>query len=593
MTRSPDRVRLLATLLSVGLLVAACRERPAPVRTDASASGPETLFEEMTQEVGLDFRHDSGVDSSYFLPEHVGSGGALFDYDGDGDLDLYLVNSGPHAGSQGSPASANRLFRQDGGGRLVDRTGESRTGDRGYGMGAAVGDYDGDGDLDLFVTNLGRDRLLRNEGDGRFTDRSDEAGFSEEAWSTSACFLDYDRDRDLDLFVVTYLEHDPPKRCTDRAGRLEYCGPLAYPGQPDLLYRNDGGRFTDASRQAGIAGRLNRGLGVACLDLNGDHLIDIYVANDGEANELWINDAGGGFEDRSLLMGAALNAMGKPEASMGVALGDVDGDLRPDLLLAHLDRETNTLYLNRGEGGFDDATASSGLGPDSLPYTGFGAGFFDYDLDGGLDLLVVNGRVTRREIPLPNANGNGPSSETGGPDSYWRDYAEPNLLFRREGSGYRNVSDRAGRLCSLREVSRGLAFGDLDLDGDPDVLTTQCNGPARLFRNVAPRSGSWLAVAAAPGTASGMLAAARLYVSAAGATRLALAASAYSYLTAGQPRALVGLGPASRIDQLELRWPDGTRTGLRDLPADRAVLVVPGTGYIERVSARPGAGSSS
>lgn len=528
---------------------------------------PDPWFREITAETGLYFRHRSDLDGSFFMPQNIGSGGALFDYDSDGDLDVFLVDSGSHR-SGGTPA-ASRLFRHEAGGRFVERTAEAGLNHAGYGMGCAVGDADGDGDPDVYVTNYGPDALYANDGRGRFTEVTAAAGLGDESWATSACFFDYDRDGALDLYVTTYVHYPEPKSCTDQAGRPEYCGPAAFRGAADLLYRNRGdGTFVPVS-PGGSGAVVNRGLGVVCADLDGDGLDDVYVANDGEANTLWINLGDGRFEDRSLLLGAASNALGQPEASMGIALGDVDGDLDPDLFLTHLDRETNTLYLNLGTG-FQDATALWDVGRDSLSYTGFGTAFLDAENDGDLDLVVANGRVRR-----------GPPREVADVDpalpEFWRDYAEPNLFYLNDGAArFRNRSELAGELASRIEVSRGLMTGDFDGDGSTDVLMTQSNGPARLFRNQARPSGHWLEVRAVVSELGRDALGARVRVDAGGRQRQGLVTSTNSYLSSVEPVLHFGLGDADRVDRLTVEWPGGRRQSFSGLPADRRIVVVAG-----------------
>jgi len=566
-------VKLPAKVVPFALLaLAACRQESArePLPAAPAAAAETAWFEDVSERVGLRFDHRSGLDGSFFFPEHVGSGGALFDYDGDGDLDAYLVMSGEH-GAVRDPSLVNRLFRQEADGRFVDRTAASGLGDTGYGMGVALGDADGDGATDVYVTNYGRDAFYRNRGDGTFADVTAAAGLGDERWATSACFFDADADGDLDLYVATYVHHDPPRACTDAAGRPEYCGPAAFRGVPDLLYRNDGGggavAFTDVSREAGIATRANKGLGLACTDLDGDHRPDVYVANDGEPNQLWINRGDLRFEDRATLLGAATNLLGKPEASMGVALGDVDRDGRLDLLLAHLDRETNTFYQNLGDGGFRDATAGWGLGAPSLPYTGFGAAFFDADLDGDLDLLVVNGRVRRGP-----ALAAGPAGGDGNLPAYWRDYAEPNLFLVQEDGRFRDASAGAGDLCRRVEVSRGLMAGDVDRDGAVDVLLTNCNGPARLYRNRAAAGRSWLSIRTVDKALGADAVGAEVVVTAGGRQWLLPVTSTYGYLTGVEPRVHVGLGDGRRAT-VAVRWPDGHRQRLAEVPARRRLTL--------------------
>src|SRR5262249_23238885 len=331
------------------------------------------FFTDITEQSHLNFIHDPGVDGTHFMPESLGSGGAFFDYNNDGLLDIYLVNAGPH--DKPNTTVKDRLFEQQHDGTFVDVTDKAGLGDTGYGLGVAAGDYDNDGDLDLYVTNFGHDKLYRNNGNGTFTDVTAQAGITNSGWSSSVIFLDYDLDGALDIYVAKYLEYDPGVHCTDKAGRPEYCGPQGFLGLPDVLYHNNGnGTFTDVSVKSGIAGSSLKSLGVVSADFNGDGYPDIYVANDGDPNHLWINQKDGTFRDEAPDLGAAVNALGQPEAGMGVAAGDIDGDGVLDLFLTHLRDEKNTLYRNLGTTGFQDDSWAVGLAGPSMAYTGFGTG---------------------------------------------------------------------------------------------------------------------------------------------------------------------------------------------------------------------------
>lgn len=397
----------------------------------------------MAPRLGLDFQHASGVEGDFLLPEVMGSGAALFDYDHDGDLDVYLVNAGS------APAAANRLFRQRQDGTFVDATEESALGDDGYGMGAALGDIDNDGDIDVLVTNYGANQLYRNNGDGTFSNISSIVGIEGSRWSTSAAFCDIDADGLLDLYVANYVTNEPPFACASGTGKPDYCGPNAYRGVSDRLYRNDGGTFADISAASGIAQTAHNGLGVVCLDFNGDQRSDFLVANDGERNQLWINQGDGTFIDRGVWFGVATNIAGETEASMGIAIGDVNGDLRLDALLTHLDGETNTLYLADGTGTLMDASASSGVGFPSVAYTGFGTALADLDQDADLDLAVANGKVRRGDHSPAVPGGETPLAV------FERLYAEPNLIMRNDGGGwFENDCANAAQFYS-DAVSRG------------------------------------------------------------------------------------------------------------------------------------------
>ena len=462
----------------------------------APAQGPSPLFEDVAAQTGLDFQHFIGATGSFFTPEILGSGVALLDYDNDGDLDVYFlqgVRLGPAQPAEtllfGPPKQhwpGNRLFRNElvptGELRFADVTDKAHVqGNGAYGMGVAVGDYDNDGDTDLFVSNFGPDLFFRNNADGTFTDISAKAGIDDNAFSASATFLDYDRDGDLDLFVARYygFTTEANRECLNSSGGRDYCGPGEYPPLPDQLYRNERqGRFTNVTRSAGIGAAFGNGLGVAAADFNRDGWLDIYVANDKTANQLWINQRDGTFDDQALLAGCAYSGDGKAEAGMGVTAADYDADGDEDIFVTHLRGEKSTLYRNDGSGLFDDATALSGLAHTSIPFTAFGTLWFDYDNDGRLDLFAANGEVRileeLRGQPFP--------------------YGQRNQLFRNLHSKFQEVTDAAGASFRLSEVSRGAAFGDIDNDGDIDIVVSNANGPARLLLNQIGANNHWLKV---------------------------------------------------------------------------------------------------
>ncbi len=511
------------------------------------------LFREAAEETGLRFVHVNGGTGQYYLPEIMGPGAALLDYDGDGDLDAYLLQGGPLGDGGAAEPPTNRLFRnerKDGAPlRFTDVTAAAGVGDAGYGMGAAVGDYDGDGDLDLYVTNFGPNVLYRNNGDGTFADVTAEAGVGDGRWNTSAAFLDYDRDGDLDLFVLAYIDFTVAgnKRCFDAGGAPDYCNPNLYRPLPDRLFANQGdGRFRDVSEQAGITAAVGPGLGVTCADLDGDGWQDVYVANDGAANHLWINRRDGTFSEEALLAGAAFNAEGAPEGSMGVAAGDFDGDGDEDLFMTHLNMESNTLYVNDGAALFQDVTAGAGLAHTSLAFTGFGTEFFDYDQDGRLDLFSANGAVrnleSARDRPYP--------------------YDQRNQLFHNQGdSRFLDVTETAGPAFQLSEVSRGAALGDVDGDGDLDVLVGNNRGPARLLLNEAA-AGNWLQIELrSPGANRFALGARVGLVLPSGRTLWRRVRVDGSYLSSSDPRVHFGLGSGESYQEARVHWPDGSREG--------------------------------
>ncbi len=381
-------------------------------------------------------------------------------------------------------------------------------------------------------------------------------------WGASVAFLDYDRDGFLDLYVSNYVKYDPAITCTDKGGRKDYCGPQGFQGQPDQLYRNNGnGTFTDVSLQSGIGSISWKGLGVLSADFNNDLYPDIYVANDGEPAHLWVNQGNGMFQDLGMALGAAVNALGQSEAGMGITTGDVDGDGDFDLFKTHLRNETNTFYRHMGHLGFQDDTAVSNLGASSMPFTGFGTGFFDYDNDTDLDTAVVNGRVTRGPLLVQNDS-----------RQYWDDYAEPNLLYENDGTGrYRNVSDLAGSFAADIENSRALAFADVDEDGDLDLLVTNVGQPARLYRNDVKPKGRWIMVRARAWNRDAIGAVVVITVSSKKLKRIVQ--PAYSYLTSNDPRVHFGLGDAESVDEITIIWPDGKSENFPGVKANQLITL--------------------
>ncbi len=536
--------------------------------SEPEAGPPAAWFVDRAAEAGLDFVHDSGARGAFHFPEIAGSGCGLFDYDGDGDLDVYALQAHPLPGPDGG---RNSLYRNDltGDGRpqFVDVTEEAGVGDGGYGMGMAVGDYDNDGDLDLYVTNFGPNRLYRNEGDGRFTEVT--AIPVEDRWSTSAAFVDCDGDGWLDLFVVNYVNYSvrENKVCHGPAGRRDYCGPESFDPVPDRLFRNRGdGTFEDVSIAAGIDRAFGSGLGVVSADFNGDGAPDLYVANDGNANQLWINRGDGSFEDTALLAGAAYNADGRAEAGMGVTAGDFDGDGDEDVFLSHLDGEHNTLLVNDGRGGFDDRTEDFDLAAVSWPYTGFGTGWADLDGDGFLDLFVANGAV---KIVGHLATAADP-------------YGNPNLLLRNLGPpeyGFADVSREGGSVLGLVETSRGAAFGDVDNDGDTDILVSTRDGPLRLLLNEASPGRSWLGLdlTGHPSNRSAIGAVVRLVRDGRPGTARRVHADG-SYCSANGLRVVFGLGDDRRPQTVIVEWPSGRRERFEDLDPGTPISLREGSG---------------
>ena len=604
-------------LLLIALAVAGCAADPdsgthpaaagEPSGAGGTSSDPEDSdwFVERAAAVGLDFVHFNGYSERFYYPELLAPGVGLFDYDNDGDLDVFLVQGsmlGPDqslADARIPPVSPDplmgRLYRNDlavgANGtrslRFVDVTAESGLTADGFGIGVAAGDFDNDGWVDLFVTTFEAERLFRNDGDGTFTDVSDEDGIeTRNAFGVSAAFVDYDHDGWLDLYVGNNVDYDldDPIECVSLIGARDYCPPEAYGGVRDHLFRNGGdGTFEDVSATAlrynetgGVArrttGRLGPALGVSAADYDGDGWTDIYVTNDGTENLLWLNQGDGALVDAALLAGAALSGQGMPEASMGVDAGDFDEDGDEDLFMTHLTAEGNNLYVNDGSGMFEDESLMSRLGPDSLPYTGWGSAWFDFDNDGWLDLMAVNGTVEA----LPELDG----------EPY--PYGQRNTLFHNPGDGrFEDVTDRAGAVFDLVETSRGAAFGDVDNDGDVDVLIGNNAGPVRLLVNTVGSRRHWLGLRLvgapdSPGSMHGrdMLGARVTIVRDGDPTRWRRARSDGSYASANDPRVHVGLGESADEPDVEVRWPSGRAEAWEDVPVDRYTTLVEGQGRL-------------
>ncbi len=530
--------------------------------TEATAGPP--WFEEASAARGIDFVHRSGHDGKHLFPEIIGGGAALFDMDGDGDLDAYLVQSGDlAAGPQES--SANRLFENDGSGHFRDVTDGSGTGDTGYGMGVTTGDYDNDGDVDLYVTNYGPNVLLRNEGAGRFVDVTGLAGVGDPSWSTSTSFLDYDADGDLDLFVANYVHWTPgaEQDCYNPSGTLDYCLPTNYNAPAtDRLYRNDGnGSFTDVTVAAGLQTAFGNGLGVVAADFDSDGRLDIFVANDTMMNQLWMQFEPGRFRDQALLRGCALDEHGVAKAGMGVASADLDGDGDPELMVVNLQGQSDSFFRN-DDGYFTDRTGAFGLAASSRRFTRFGVGLHDLDSDGVLDLYEANGRVVKSSEP-----------------TVVDPFAEANSLFRGTPEGFAEVDPRGGTSTPLVATSRAAAFGDVDGDGGVDVLVANRDGRAHLFHNIVEPRGHWSIVRGVDQGRDAIGAAVFAEIAGRRVRRDLRAGS--SYCAASDPRAHFGLGQVDRIDSFEVRWVDGVTERFPGVDADQIVTLRRGEGRPE------------
>jgi hypothetical protein len=535
-------------------------------------------FRDVAPDVGLRFEHVNGAAGRYLLPEIMGAGGALLDYDGDGDLDALLVQGRSlDPGAAPADGSGHRLFRNDldrqsgspGRPNFVDVTAQSGLSPGDYGMGATVGDYDNDGDADVYLSSFGPNRLYRNDGHGVFADvtASSGEGLDDPRWTTSAAFADYDGDGDLDLFIANYVDFavsDNPV-CHDPVGVRDYCGPLRFRPAPDRLFANEGnGRFRDVTEAAGLTRADGAGLGVAAADFNGDGRLDFYVANDASANQLWLNKGDGTFADGALLAGVALNMDGQAEGSMGLAIGDPDNDGDVDIFVTNITGETHAFYRNLGDGAFEDARLAAGLSAPTAPYTGFGTNWLDYDSDGFLDLFIANGAVTLLEAvrgqPFP--------------------FRQPSQLFKgRDGTTFDDVSAASGPALRRTEVSRGVATGDVDNDGDVDLLLTANGGPARLLLNQIGSRRHWLSIRLKGRSDNRQGLGARVGLRRRNGTVLwRQARTDGSYLSSSDPRVHFGLGFDTALDSVEVVWPSGRRETWPAPPVDTMATLVQGTG---------------
>ena len=542
------------SILSVASILSMCIVCVLVLLCLVQGVSAQVRFVDIASGSGIDFVHYTGASGRKYLPETMGAGLAFFDYDSDGDLDLYFPNGAPLPGSPRTSTPVNALYRNDGSNSGSQRfTFTGAAADTGYGMGCCLGDYDSDGDLDLYLTNFGINRLYRND-EGRFTDVTGRAGVGDASWSTGCAFVDTDQDGLLDIYVVNYLGRGiaGAPRCV-KDGRPYYCHPSRYPAQADILFANQGrGRFADITRASGVYEDVDgKGLGIAVFDYDQDGDLDLYIANDTTRNFLYRND-GGLFAEIGEFAGAAYNGDALPEAGMGVAVSDVEGDGDFDIFVTNFELETNTLYQYEGRDFFADGTFAADLGGPGLAHLGFGALFLDYDNDGDEDLFVANGHI-QTDMRLHDG--------TIGAD-------QPDQIFANDGNGrFYDISSLAGAYFRLPMISRGVASGDFDQDGDLDLAVTHCGQAPSLLRNDGGNNRNWLQLYADP--AGFIDAGVRLRLRAGSITQHKQIVAGASYLSQSEQAAFFGLGEATRVDTLEIVWPGKGKLLLRDIPVNR------------------------
>jgi len=535
----------------------------------------DVRFTDITDKAGIKFTHTSSPEKKYIV-ESMSGGVALFDYDGDGYLDIYLVNSLTVDMVKSKQKTRSVLYHNNGDGTFVDVTDKAGVGDIGWGMGVAVGDYNNDGWDDIYVTCLGPNHLLKNNGNGTFTDVTKKAGVGDPRWSTGAAFVDYDNDGKLDLFVSNYVDFDIDNlpefgkgRTCQFKGIPVQCGPRGLKGAGDSLYHNNGdGTFTDVSKKAGVLDADGYyGLGVIASDFDGDGLVDIFVANDSTPNFLYHNNGDGTFKDIAFSSGTAVNENGSEQGSMGVTLGDYDHDGRLDLFITNFDDDYNTLYRNDGKGSFTDASYAAKVAAVSLPYVGWGTWFFDYDNDGWADLLVVNGHVYPQ---LPT-------------------YRQRNFVHHNNRDGtFAEVGAQLGAPFAEKHTGRGAAFGDIDNDGDPDVLINNLDGPPQLLRNDGGNANNSVLIKTIGGKSNRDGIGARIKIVSGELTQIGEVFSGGSYLSQSDLRLAFGLGKRTKVDLIEVHWPSGSVDRIADAGVNKILTIKEGQGIVEQKDLKSG-----
>lgn len=544
---------IAARTLAFVVLAAVAAGLPRNSLAQSEPASQLPTFTDVTQQAGIDFRHNCGDSKMDNIVEGTGAGAMFFDYDGDGWLDIYLVNGRWHPdfsdnrGRSLRGKLSNKLYRNNHDGTFTDVTQKAGVGGKNFACGASAADIDGDGDLDLYVLCYGTNELYRNNGNGTFTDISQESGLADPRWSLQAVWFDYDHDGDVDVYVVNYLEYD---KGAFRAfyAPTGYPGPLSYHGQPDALYLNDGtGKFTEATEKAKLLNPDGRGMGATMADFDNDGRLDIYVANDAMANDFFHNNGDGTYEEQALLRGAAFGEAGQGVSSMGPTFGDVDRDGRLDLYIPDMDY--GCLLMNRGDF-FEDKTTPAGLAVVCGQYVGWGGILFDYDNDGYLDLFVANGDA-HKEFP------------------------DEAVLCHNDGKGnFVDVARSSGDYFQKEYLARGATWGDFDNDGDPDLIVACLNDSPHLLRNDGGNRNHWLTVEAKLPNGKTDALGARITVTANGMKQIQDLIPVRGFLSQGDPRMSFGLGKAATADEVEIRWPNGRTTKMTQVPANQFLRVV-------------------